>query len=541
LISNIPLEIVSRKKSLKPIALAMLALLGIVVAGNFPPDSAGATDRMIYICFNPPTYALLNQRQCPDGIGYSWSARTPEIGKICIVNRSGQMLATPRPNRCGPGKKMLTFGTYSSRKILVTACVDRRTKKMYLASNGTCGNRIKLQWVKSAPYLPIASTTTSTGDPTTTTEDSTTTTETSTTTSSSSTTTTSTIAPTCANGRAACSLGDTGPGGGKVFYIDTADDFGWEYLEAAPSDWRGASEILNWSCLDADLITSATTLAVGSGRANTLSMLRSQSVCAPGAIAAQVVTNLNFGGKSDWFIPSLSELQEMASANSALGLGMDATYSYWSSSHSVTNADSAWGFDLSSQTSFDATKGGLKVRPIRAFGSGCEWGGECAVGDLGPGGGRVFFVDSADEFENWNYLEIAPFNWNGASELTGTWCDGVTTGYGATSEQIGDGQNNFEVMNTNCSGVADIVADYESEHNDLNIGGWFIPSSNELLAAYTTLKDLGYWTDYDIFFYWTSSEFAVLPSNARILVPFTSSMSATLKSQSAGVIPVRAF
>lgn len=143
MISNIPLEIVSRKKSLKPIALAMLALLGIVVAGNFPPDSAGATDRMIYICFNPPTYALLNQRQCPDGIGYSWSARTPEIGKICIVNRSGQMLATPRPDRCGPGKKcshlvLIVRAKYWSLLVLIDAprrCISQVTGRVEIESN----------------------------------------------------------------------------------------------------------------------------------------------------------------------------------------------------------------------------------------------------------------------------------------------------------------------------------------------------------------------------------------------------------------------
>lgn len=38
----------------------------------------------------------------------------------------------------------------------------------------------------------------------------------------------------------------------------------------------------------------------------------------------------------------------------------------------------------------------------------CAKGGECAVGDTGPGGGIVFYIDIEDKFPNWQYLEIAP-------------------------------------------------------------------------------------------------------------------------------------
>ena len=45
-------------------------------------------------------------------------------------------------------------------------------------------------------------------------------------------------------------LRDTGPAGGLIFYVDEADEFSWDYLEAAPSDqssgvlWSNGSNIL---------------------------------------------------------------------------------------------------------------------------------------------------------------------------------------------------------------------------------------------------------------------------------------------------------
>jgi hypothetical protein len=393
---------------------------------------------------------------------------------------------------------------------------------MFVAVRGKCGSRLKIRWVKSAPYLPIESTTTTVAETTTT------------------STTTTTIAPTCANGRAACALGDTGPGGGKVFYVDTANEFDWDYLEAAPDDWNSPLiEMINWTCEAEYGTPTATGREIGDGRSNTLSMRNATTDCVVGSLAAgEVVPDLVYGGKSDWFVPSIGELQEMASQNTALGLELSANV-YWSSTQSFIQDDYAVAYDLDTNSELHTGKGLGLVRPIRAFGSSCAWGGTCNIGDIGPGGGRVFFVDSSDEHPSFDYMELAPSNWNGSSELTGQWCSNDnSTEFGATSYDIGTGQANFAIMVANCTGIAEVVNDYESAYLDLSIGDWFIPSATELLTAYGELNYRGLWTGFGQTWYWSTTE---LGDNARVLIPADGFHAATPKGNSAGVVPIRAF
>lgn len=503
-------------KSIKPVALAMLALLGIVVAGNFPPDTAEAAPRMIKVCVNMSSFELFYKKNCPDGVPVSWSATRSTEGFVCVVKESGQIIATPNPPACGAGRRKLSWGTYSAKKKYLTTCVDRRTRKMYVSREGKCGKRLKVRWVRSAPYMPLYPSTTTT------------------------TSTSSTIAPSCANGQASCALGDTGPGGGKVFYIDSVDDFVWEYLEAAPTTWA-EGEVMNWTCSAEYNRVIPTGTAIGDGQTNTLSMYHEVEPCGDGLFAGFIVPTLEFGGKSDWFIPSIDELEQMANQNASLGLGLDENTTYWSSSQSVTIANMAWGWDFVSDSAIEQTKGGSKVRPIRAFGANCARGGECAIGDIGPGGGRVFYIDAEDLFVDWTYMEMAPSNWNGASELTGQWCNDTTNGIGADSYDIGGGLGNFFDMALNCTGVTQTVGAYVSTHLGHDLGDWFIPSRDELWEAYTTLNDLGYWTGYSQLMYWSSTEFSMFPDNAVLLRTDTPEMTLTTKDYSLGVIPVRSF
>ena len=514
------------RKSLKPVLLAMLALLGIVVATNFPPDSAEALPRRINVCLRMQDFVLLYKRNCGPDIPLAWSVNRPTEAMACMVKRTRQIVATLIPPQCGRGQSRIWWGTYSARKKMLTACVDRRTKKMFVALRGKCGTRLKIRWVKSAPYLPIRPPTT-----TTTVVDSTTT---------SSSTTTTTIVPSCANGLAECLYGDTGPGGGKVFYVDLEEEFDWDYLEAAPDDWNSPLiEMISWTCEAEYGTPTATGREIGDGRSNTLSMRNATTDCAAGSFAAgELVPDLVYGGKSDWFVPSIGELQEMASQNSTLGLELSANV-YWSSTQSTIQDDYAVAYDLDTNSELNTAKGLGLVRPIRAFGSSCAYGGACNIGDLGPGGGRVFFVDSLDEHPSFDYMELAPSNWIGASELTGSWCSNDnSTEFGATSYDIGTGQANFAIMVANCTGIAVGVNDYESTYLDLSIGDWFIPSATELSTAYGELNYRGLWTGFGQTWYWSSTEYF---DNARVLIPEYSGHRATTKGNSAGVVPVRAF
>jgi hypothetical protein len=175
---------------------------------------------------------------------------------------------------------------------------------------------------------------------------------------------------TCAQG-GTCELGNTGPGGGKVFYVQTPTAAApWRYMEAAPNTWSGGSADpeLKWCSNTSDFVpnlltgvtaTVQTSQAIGAGYTNTQKMLRGCTFGAANAAAAY-----NGGGKSDWHLPSKDELNQLHLQRANVG-GFEET-EYWSSTELVTN--SAWdqhfngGWQNGSDKNFN-----FYVRPVRAF------------------------------------------------------------------------------------------------------------------------------------------------------------------------------
>ena len=173
------------------------------------------------------------------------------------------------------------------------------------------------------------------------------------------------------------SIGEIGPGGGVVFYVDpdgfTMSDTGKtaHFLEAALESmgrlnwaspafiptfrWGGAG---NWRSIE------GTSTAIGTGRQNT-AMILAVDANAPAALACRNYSNNGF---NDWFLPSRDELTQLyrnrAAVNNAGGnLG---TSVFWSSSQ--FNLESAWGRTFSYNWGTDTPKDSeLTVRPIRAF------------------------------------------------------------------------------------------------------------------------------------------------------------------------------
>jgi hypothetical protein len=146
-------------------------------------------------------------------------------------------------------------------------------------------------------------------------------------------------APTCAQG-GVCQVGDIGPGGGKVFYVSgsainaaTGVSKGGIYLEMAPATFSKTT--YNWCEGPSNPYTTligASGTAIGTGASNTKIMIDN---CTGGAGFEAV--NLNFGGQTDWFLPSFAELQVIYSLRNSIGLGSgDAAsgYLYWSSTES---------------------------------------------------------------------------------------------------------------------------------------------------------------------------------------------------------------
>jgi hypothetical protein len=132
-------------------------------------------------------------------------------------------------------------------------------------------------------------------------------------------------------------IGDTGPGGGIVFYDkgDTSD--GWRYLEAAPAstEWTNKTRGYDGSML------GTTSTSVGSGKANTVAMVAKLTEVGDTGKAAQLCNDLVAGGKDDWFLPSKDELNLMYTNLAAKGLGGFVT----------TGDDEGPGYISSSETS----------------------------------------------------------------------------------------------------------------------------------------------------------------------------------------------
>jgi hypothetical protein len=167
-------------------------------------------------------------------------------------------------------------------------------------------------------------------------------------------------------------VGDTGPGGGTVFYVDMSRSAGSQFWEVG-SDLGTAA----WGCYLTDISGAAGT-AIGTGAANTTAIT---SGCATAGIAARVAS-ATAGGYSDWYLPSQDELNQLckyartqstAVVDQAVPCNGTGTLRggfagglYWSSSQDV--AASAWNQRLGDGFQFGDDKFELaRVRPVRAF------------------------------------------------------------------------------------------------------------------------------------------------------------------------------
>jgi len=162
-------------------------------------------------------------------------------------------------------------------------------------------------------------------------------------------------------------VGDTGPAGGIVFYVDDVDAYkGWKYLEAAPNTWNGTSgdPTAMWGCTG---ISISTGTAIGTGATNMAAIL---DAYADLGIAARLAYELTVGTKSDWFQPSIDELHLMYTKmyTNKFRIGGFEVSSYWSSSESYAYFARRHDFYYGDQSAYD--KGYTAyVRPVRAFGS----------------------------------------------------------------------------------------------------------------------------------------------------------------------------
>jgi hypothetical protein len=157
-------------------------------------------------------------------------------------------------------------------------------------------------------------------------------------------------------------VGDKGPGGGWIFYVDREDEYpGFTYLEAAPED-VASQPWCDKSSVSIPGASGPAAWVIGRGKANTQAML---AVCASGAAnAAAAYRGPN--NKTDWFLPSRAELNRMWDIYLEGGKGGFGYVLYWSSSEDVYSF--AW-FQIFYNGDQDANYKDLdlRVRPVRAF------------------------------------------------------------------------------------------------------------------------------------------------------------------------------
>ena len=197
---------------------------------------------------------------------------------------------------------------------------------------------------------------------------------------------------TCAQG-GECIIGDPGPGGGIVFYKSTTPNTAatpWRYLEAAPKTWSGGTTdpSVVWCSNSTDFVASLISVSTGSlitsavmsrGFSNTKNMLGS---CTYGA--ANMAASYSGGGKSDWFLPSKDESNQMCkwmranswvsdatacnggTLNSGTGASGFGDGFYWTSTESSATEGKGQYNNIGMGSNYAKTTS-MFVRPIRAF------------------------------------------------------------------------------------------------------------------------------------------------------------------------------
>jgi hypothetical protein len=117
----------------------------------------------------------------------------------------------------------------------------------------------------------------------------------------------------------------------------------------------------------------------------------------------------------------------------------------------------------------------------------CANGGLCSVGDIGPGGGYVFYVSptvinvATGISTGGIYLEAAPVSQQGTAEFG---CTGTNTP--GTSYAVGSGAANTLAIINACA-TAGIAARVTSNLTFAGYSDWFMPSIDEMTEIYNNL------------------------------------------------------
>jgi hypothetical protein len=282
---------------------------------------------------------------------------------------------------------------------------------------------------------------------------------------------------------------------------------------------------------------------MGTGMANTTT---ADTTCTTGAI--QIAADYTNNSKTDWHLPSKDELNQLYIQRATVGGFPPSTY--WSSSE--RNAPIAWTQNFASGIQYDEFKDvTFYVRPVRAFGGtvACSDGGACAVGDIGPGGGKVFYVHASGTFacgatlaSTCKYLEAAPTTGtNSWTDARYRWSGNEVDFIGSTAQgvAVGTGYKNTEAIVTQSSTANRAGTIARAYRGPNNLSDWYLPSKDELNELYLERVRVGGLSGSR---YWSSSENENLGNQAWFQL-FSTGLQGndSYKNTDSYVRPVRAF
>ena len=212
---------------------------------------------------------------------------------------------------------------------------------------------------------------------------------------------------TCATG-GTCEIGDTGPGGGKVFYISATNfastgsdcNTACKYLEAAPADQSTAivwattttkcyaagsnSETSNcqtnsiYSNTAGQAASRTAALAIGMGMSNTNQVharLTTAGGVARNTYASGIAFDFTNNGKTDWHLPSNDELNQMCKWQRGVDLTPEATVCTGGTLNSGRGASGFSADNYFGSSEIDNGVAGVNLASFQSFNDGFLGGG----------------------------------------------------------------------------------------------------------------------------------------------------------------------
>ena len=177
------------------------------------------------------------------------------------------------------------------------------------------------------------------------------------------------------------------------------------------------------------------------------------------------------------------------------------------------------------------------------------WKTTFAVGDRGPAGGFIFYINDQKYDNTWTYLEaqeniiIGAFTW-GPERYLGCQSTGYGHGYSNTNTAY---YNYMSDAERNANYALSYIKRYSSINNGITYSDWFLPSGGDassLNKVKNSLRKADGTLAYSSGTFWTSSETNIAINGTYRSYYYDLSLGYTVqtyKSASANILPVRRF